>query len=71
LEVVSEDWISRELNATMMSLREDPMRGRTTAEIEEIHRGDPDPAIFAPPKGFLIKDLNPVAADQNLVNAQK
>jgi hypothetical protein len=22
------------------------------AEIEELHRGDPDPAIFSPPEGY-------------------
>ena len=46
----------------MMSIYDDPRRGRTTAEIEEIHKGDPDPALFSPPEGYIIKDQNPPPA---------
>jgi hypothetical protein len=59
LILISESWISRDLNVTMMSIHDDPRRGRTTAEIEEIHKGDPDPALFSPPEGYTIKDQNP------------
>jgi len=62
LEVINETWFSRELEVTMMSINDDPRRGRSTGEIEELHLGDPDPAMFAPPKDFLVKDQNPVAA---------
>jgi hypothetical protein len=62
LVVVNESWVSRELNLTMMAIQDDPRRGRTTAEIEEFHRGDPDPALFSPPEGYIIKDQNPVPA---------
>lgn len=56
LVIVNESWTSRDLNVTVMSIRDDPRRGRTTAEIEEIHMGDPDPAIFSPPEGYIIKE---------------
>ena len=62
LEVINETWFSRELEVTMMSINDDPRRGRSVGEIEELHRGDPDPATFAPPKDYLVKDQNPVAA---------
>lgn len=62
LEVINEIWFSRELGVTMMSFNDDPRRGRTTAEVDELHQGEPDPAMFAPPKDFLVKDQNPVAA---------
>ena len=62
LEVINETWFSRELGITMMSINDDPRRGRTTAEVDELHQGEPDPAMFAPPKDFLVKDQNPVAA---------
>jgi hypothetical protein len=45
-----------------MSIRDDPRQGRTTAEIEELHQGDPDPAIFSPPEGYIIKEQNPQSA---------
>jgi hypothetical protein len=62
LVMVNEFWISRDLNVTMMSIHDDPRRGRTTAEIEELHQGDPDPAIFFPPEGYIVKDQNPPLA---------
>lgn len=62
LEVINETWFSGELEVTMMSINDDPRRGRTTAEVDELHQGEPDPAMFAPPKDFLVKDQNPVAA---------
>jgi hypothetical protein len=62
LIMVNESWISRELNVTVMSIRDDPRQGRTTAEIEELHQGDPDPAIFSPPEGYIIKEQNPQPA---------
>jgi hypothetical protein len=62
LIVVQESWISKDLNVTLMAIRDDPRRGRTTAEIEELHQGDPDPAIFSPPEGYIIKDQNPPVA---------
>src|SRR5205823_9748432 len=33
LIMVNESWIARDLNVTVMSIRDDPRRGRTTAEI--------------------------------------
>lgn len=59
---VNESWASRDFNLTMMAIQDDPRRGRTTAEIEELHRGDPDPALFSPPENYIIKDQNPVPA---------
>ena len=62
LVMIDESWISRDLNVTLMAIRDDPRRGRTTAEIEELHQGEPDPAIFSPPEGYFIKDQNPPLA---------
>ncbi len=30
--------------------------------VDELHQGEPDPGMFAPPKDFLVKDQNRVAA---------
>ncbi|WP_263366642.1 hypothetical protein [Edaphobacter bradus] len=62
LEVMNESWTSKELAITMMSIYDDPRQGRTTTEIEELHQGDPDPAIFSPPEGYTVKDHPPAAS---------
>lgn len=62
LVIVNEYWTSRDLNVIMMAIYDDPRRGRTTAEIEELHRGEPDPALFSPPEDYIIKDQNPPPA---------
>jgi hypothetical protein len=62
LEIMAETWRSKELGLVLMSINDDPRRGRTTAEIDDLRQGEPDPAMFAPPKDFTVKDQNPVAA---------
>lgn len=62
LVTMNESWVSGTLNVTVMVIRDDPRRGRTTAEIEEIHKSDPDPALFSPPEDYIIKDQNPPPA---------
>ena len=62
LMLVQESWFSKDLNITLMAIRDDPRRGRTTAEIEELHQGDPPPSIFSPPEGYTIKEQNPPLA---------
>jgi len=62
LIVIHETWYSTDLKVTLMAVRDDPRRGRTTAEVEELHQGDPPPSIFSPPEGYIIKEQNPPAA---------
>jgi hypothetical protein len=56
LVTVNESWTSSQLNLNMMAIFDDPRRGRTTAEIVELHQGDPDPSLFSPPKDDTIKE---------------
>jgi hypothetical protein len=56
LVTVNESWISSQLNLDVMAIFDDPRRGRTTAEIVELHQGDPDPAVFSPPKDYTVKE---------------
>ena len=56
LVTVNESWISSQLNLDVMAIFDDPRRGRTTAEIVELHPGDPDPAVFSPPKDYTVKE---------------
>jgi hypothetical protein len=56
LVTVNETWIASQLNLNMMAIFDDPRRGRTTAEIVELHQGDPDPSLFSPPKDYIVKE---------------
>lgn len=60
LVTTSETWRSEKLGFTMLSINDDPRRGKTTYEIEELVQGEPDPSVFAPPEGYKIKDITPV-----------
>ena len=52
--ITHEIWHSDELGLNLM--RDDPSQGRTTMEVEELTRAEPDPSVFAPPEGDTIQD---------------
>ena len=66
LEVVTESWYSQELGLQMLIINDDPRRGKTTTEYEELSLGEPDPALFAVPVGYKVEEmhLNVVAGVQ-------
>lgn len=57
-EIVAESWHSEELGLTLLATRDDPRRGRTTAEFEELSLAEPDAALFAPPSGYAIEEIH-------------
>lgn len=59
LEVVREQWRSRELGIILMAINDDPRRGKTTMELEDLNRAEPDPALFAAPAGYTVKEQHP------------
>jgi len=56
LLVINETWRSKELGLTLMTISDDPRRGRTTTEYEELNRGEPDPALFSPPANYTVME---------------
>jgi hypothetical protein len=38
----------------VMAIDDDPRRGRTTFEIEELSRSEPESSTFAPPAGYTV-----------------
>jgi hypothetical protein len=60
LTIVHETWRSRELGLTLRVMDDDPRRGRTTAEYEELTLGEPDSAVFAPPADYKVQDVHPM-----------
>jgi hypothetical protein len=55
LVVIAETWRSKELGLMMMAVDDDPRRGKTTTEYEELNLGEPDPSLFAAPAGYTVK----------------
>jgi len=56
LAVINENWRSKELGLTVMTISDDPRHGRTVGEYEELNRGEPDPSLFAPPQGYTVEE---------------
>ena len=60
LAIVNETWNSKELGLVMMAVSDDPRHGRTTFEIQEVNRAEPDPSLFVPPADYKVEDRTPV-----------
>ena len=56
LVVINERWMSREMGLTVMTISDDPRRGRTVTEYEDLMLGEPDPAVFQPPAGYTVQE---------------
>jgi hypothetical protein len=59
LVVVTERWQSKDLGLILYFINDDPRRGRTVEEYEELNLGEPDPALFAPPAGYTVQEQTP------------
>ena len=56
LTLVYESWRSKELNLEMLQINDDPRNGKRTAEVIELVRGEPDPALFTAPKDYVVEE---------------
>jgi hypothetical protein len=56
IEIVSEQWYSRDLQATLMSRHDDPRSGETVYRLTNLQRNEPDPALFQVPAGYTVKE---------------
>lgn len=59
LVTVDEYWRSDELGLMMLAIRDDPRRGRSVQEVEEVDKEEPVAALFAPPEGYKIVEIKP------------
>jgi hypothetical protein len=59
LQIVDETWSSKDMRLTLMMIRDDPRRGRTTVEYEDLNTSEPDPALFAVPAGYKVQEPRP------------
>jgi hypothetical protein len=61
LDVADETWTSRQMGLMLMIVSDDPRKGRTTAEFDELTLGEPDAALFAAPEGYKVEEVHPNA----------
>jgi len=60
MEVIDEQWSSKALSLILRRIDDDPRRGRTTVEFEDLSLSEPDPAVFAAPAGYKIVEQHQV-----------
>lgn len=57
IEVVTEEWRADSLGLDMLRTVDDPRSGKTTMEVEELTLGEPDSALFTPPTGYVVHEI--------------
>ena len=63
-KVIEESWTAVDTNMRLRSLYDDPRNGRSVWELVTFTKGAPDPALFAPPSGYVIWDPEAKPAGQ-------
>jgi hypothetical protein len=56
-----EFWYSADLKTNLAVTRKDPRDGTQTIRLTVQSRSEPDPAVFAVPSGYTVKDLHTTA----------
>jgi len=51
----TELWKSSELDLKLLEVTSGPKYGLKREELSDLQRGDPDPALFEPPKGYKVE----------------
>jgi TonB family protein len=54
--LVHEMWVADNLKIAVVDTFTEPQGGPQTIEIQDIHSGDPDPTLFAPPPGLTVQE---------------
>lgn len=61
ITIVSERWVSPELQAVVLSMHRDPRFGETTYRLTSITRGEPDKSLFEVPSDYTVREGPPPA----------
>jgi hypothetical protein len=56
IDIVTETWFSPDLQAVVMSKTSDPRYGESVYQLTAITRAEPDPALFAVPSDYTVKE---------------
>jgi hypothetical protein len=60
IDIVTETWYSPDLQVVVMSKTSDPRFGDSVYQLNSISRTEPDPALFAVPSDYAIKQGRPM-----------
>jgi hypothetical protein len=55
IKIVSEEWVSPDLQVLVMTRHSDPRVGDTTYRLTNVTRAEPAPSLFELPVGFTLK----------------
>jgi hypothetical protein len=58
---IHETWLASDLKLIVLSVDDDPRSGTRIAEVTDLDRGEPNPALFQVPDGYTIKDQFPIS----------
>jgi hypothetical protein len=56
IDIVTETWYSSDLQVVVSSKTSDPRYGESTYQLSSISRTEPDPALFAVPSDYTVKE---------------
>jgi len=56
MNIVSERWVSSDLQVVVMSKFSDPRHGDTTYQLTNINRGEPAASLFQVPADYTVQD---------------
>ncbi len=59
IDIVTETWYSPDLQVVVMSKTSDPRFGDSVYQLNAITRVEPDPALFAVPSDYTVKEGRP------------
>jgi len=59
IAIVSERWVSPELQAVLLSTHRDPRFGETTYRLTAITRGEPEKSLFEVPSDYTVREGPP------------
>jgi hypothetical protein len=59
IDIVTETWYSPDLQVVVMSKTSDPRFGDSVYQLNAITRAEPDPALFAVPSDYTVKEGRP------------
>ncbi len=60
LITIDDRWEARNLRLVLLQTQEHPRSGKWTSEVIGLTRGEPDPALFAPPEGYRVEEQKTV-----------
>jgi len=64
IDIVTETWSSPDLQVVVMSKTSDPRYGESVYQLTGITRAEPDPALFAVPADYTVKEGRPIGMGQ-------